>query len=385
MQIALISSMNKKVVLRSLFFPFIGLVLAASGPDASTISELKMLDVYVVSNDLKFDGTQVGGLSGIDYDVENDIYYAICDDRSERQAARYYKVKIAIANSQIDSIIFQEKVDFIGQDGKTYPSMKADPKHTIDPEGLRYNPKTQEMIWVSEGERIVREKDTLLVDPTITTAKAGKYIGQYPIHSSATMHAGQMGPRQNGAFEGLTFTDDYKNLLVALEEPLYQDGPRADVEDSKSLIRIYSYDVATGKNIAQYAYDLESVAYAPILTTAFRVNGITDILDGGQNQLLVMERSFSTGRLPCTVKVFLCDLNSASNVMALASLKDQKIKLLSKKLVLNMDDLGIHIDNVEGMTWGPVLPNGHKTLIFVSDNNFQSFQRTQVFLFEVIP
>ena len=385
MQIALISSMNKKAVLRSLFFPFIGLVLAASGPDASTISELKMLDVYVVSNDLKFDGTQVGGLSGIDYDVANDIYYAICDDRSERQSARYYKVRIAIANSQIDSIIFQEKVDFIGQDGKTHPSMKADPKHTIDPEGLRYNPKTQEIIWVSEGERIVREKDTVIVDPSITTTKDGKYIGQYHIHSSAKMHSGQMGPRQNGTFEGLTFTDDYKKLLVSLEEPLYQDGPRADVEDSKSLIRIYSYDVATRKNIAQYAYDLESVAYAPILTTAFRVNGITDILDGGQNRLLVMERSFSTGRLPCTVKVFLCDLNSASNVMALPSLKDQNIKLLSKKLVLNMDDLGIHIDNVEGMTWGPVLANGHKTLIFVSDNNFQSFQRTQVFLFEVIP
>ena len=103
MQIALISSMNKKVVLRSLFFPFIGLVLAASGPDASTISELKMLDVYVVSNDLKFDGTQVGGLSGIDYDVANDIYYAILTD----------EVNLFLENDGVDLRIGNGDLDLV--------------------------------------------------------------------------------------------------------------------------------------------------------------------------------------------------------------------------------------------------------------------------------
>ena len=61
------------------------------------------------------------------------------------------------------------------------------------------------------------------------------------------------------------------------------------------------------------------------------------------------------------------------------------MKPLTKQLILNMDDLDRHVDNVEGVTWGPTLPNGHKTLLFVTDNNFQSFQKTQFFLFEVVP
>jgi hypothetical protein len=49
-----------------------------------------------------------------------------------------------------------------------------------------------------------------------------------------------------------------------------------------------------------------------------------------------------------------------------------------------MDDLGIYIDNIEGVTFGPDLPNGHKTLVFISDNNFNVFEKTQLLLFEVM-
>ena len=48
-----------------------------------------------------------------------------------------------------------------------------------------------------------------------------------------------------------------------------------------------------------------------------------------------------------------------------------------------MNDLGIYTDNIEGLTFGPQLANGNRSLLFVSDNNFSSTQKTQVFLFEV--
>jgi hypothetical protein len=48
-----------------------------------------------------------------------------------------------------------------------------------------------------------------------------------------------------------------------------------------------------------------------------------------------------------------------------------------------MDDLGIFIDNIEGVTFGPKLANGKQSLLFVSDNNFSDQQKTQVLLFEV--
>ena len=49
-----------------------------------------------------------------------------------------------------------------------------------------------------------------------------------------------------------------------------------------------------------------------------------------------------------------------------------------------MDDLGIFIDNVEGITFGPKLANGNQSIIFISDNNFSDKQKTQIFLFEVV-
>jgi len=99
-----------------------------------------------------------------------------------------------------------------------------------------------------------------------------------------------------------------------------------------------------------------------------------------------MERSFSTGRIPCTIKIFEADISKATNIFKHPSLKENKSFVpASKKLVLNLDNLGVYTDNIEGMVFGPVLPNGHKTLLMVADNNFAAFEQTQFFLFEVIP
>jgi hypothetical protein len=90
--------------------------------------------------------------------------------------------------------------------------------------------------------------------------------------------------------------------------------------------------------------------------------------------------------MACTIKVFLTDLNKATNILPVNSLKTNTDFIpATKKLLLNMDHLGMYIDNIEGMTFGPKLPNGHKTLLFVADNNFNFFEKTQFLLFEVIP
>lgn len=368
----------------SLLFPTLIITTCIAQP--KRLGSLQFRDVYTVPNNLQFAETPVGGLSGIDFDATTNTYYLICDDRSALKPARYYKAEIKLSGAVIDTVIFKGKFDFIAPDGSTYPTLKADPKHTVDPEGLRLNPVTKEIVWVSEGERIVTAKDTVLVDPSITITQNGRFTGQFPLPENARVTDHDYGARQNGTLEALTFADGYNTLWAALEEPLYQDGPRADIEESRALVRFYRYDVASRKNTAQFAYDLEPVAHSPILPTAFRVNGITDILEAGNNQFLVVERSFSTGRLPCTVKIFLADIASATDVKDIASLKNnEKINVIQKRLLLDMDTLTTHVDNVEGITWGPLLKNGNRSLLLVTDNNFQSFQKTQIFLLEVLP
>lgn len=50
---------------------------------------------------------------------------------------------------------------------------------------------------------------------------------------------------------------------------------------------------------------------------------------------------------------------------------------VSQREVFAFDTLGIPIDNIEGMTFGPSLPDGRQTLVIVSDNNLSSGQFTQ--------
>jgi hypothetical protein len=227
----------------------------------------------------------------------------------------------------------------------------------------------------------------VLENPAITRISLnGKYIDTFPLPANLLMRATEKGPRQNGVLEGLTFDKNFKTMYVNVEEPLYEDGPRADIKPNNAWIRIYQYDVASKKNTAQYAYHLEPIAYPATPETAFKINGVPDIYAIGNNQLIVLERSFSSGRLPCTLKVFLADLNGAEDIKENSSLIINPVtKPIKKKLLLNMDDLKSYTDNIEGVTFGPTLANGHRTLIFVSDNNFASFEKTQLLFFEILP
>ena len=350
------------------------------------ITGVKFLGQYIIPHNLNYNNTTVGGLSGIDYDATNNQYYLISDDRSAINPARFYTAHISFTQNGIDSVKFIGVQNMLQPNGNVYPNSKQDPYHTPDPEAMRYNPVNKQLVWSSEGERIVKQKDTVLENPAVTIITMnGKYLDTFLLPHNLMMQATQNGPRQNGVLEGLAFADNYKTLFVSIEEPLYEDGPRADVTDNNAFTRILKFDMANRQNTKQFAYKLDPVAYAANPVNEFKINGIPDILSIGNNKLLVIERSFSTGRQACTIKLFLADLNNATNIKNISSLKtNNSFVPVTKKLLLNMDELGIYIDNIEGVTFGPVLPNGHKTLLFVADNNFNPLEKNQFLLFEVI-
>lgn len=351
----------------------------------ASVNNIKYLGTYNIPFNLKYKNTTVGGLSGIDYDAKKDLYYLVCDDRSEKNPARFYTAKIFITQKGIDSLVFTDVSYMLQPDGEVYPDNKQNRFKTPDPEAIRYNPKNNYLVWSSEGERIVKANDTVLIDPSVLIIRSnGKYIDSFALPPVLKMSATEKGPRRNGVLEGMSFADDNKTLYVSVEEPLYEDGPRADVADNNAFIRIIKLDVAAKKSTAQYAYKLEPVAYPAKPVSEFKINGVPDILSLGNNKLLVIERSFSSGRLPCTIKIFTADLNGATDISTMTLKDNHSFSPAKKSLLLNMDDLGIYTDNIEGVSFGPVLPNGHKSLLFIADNNFTLAEKAQVLLFEVI-
>jgi hypothetical protein len=298
--------------------------------------------------------------------------------------SRFYTVKINLAEDKIKSIAFQNVTYLKDETRKSFGNWNTSPATSADPEDIRYNPKTNSLIWSSEGARVIAADKEVLQNPSLNFMDLkGTFLSTVTLPENLKMQQQEKGPRNNGTLEGITFDKKYKSIYSNIEEPLFEDGDQANTSIG-GLIRIYQFDAKTNKNIAQFGYKLEPIAIEPNPKEAFAVNGVSAIQSYGKNQLLVLERSYSTGTQACTVKVFLCDLKKATNVKNYVSLQNQKLELASKKLILNMDDLGIFIDNIEGLTFGPKLTNGNPSIIFVSDNNFSDKQKTQVFLFELV-
>ncbi|MDO9374082.1 MAG: esterase-like activity of phytase family protein [Ferruginibacter sp.] len=374
----------------------IGLLLASTSCSpvkqsvhaAATASadSLRLIGQYEIPLNFSFDNTVVGGLSGVDYDPDEQVYYLISDDRSFVNPARFYKANIQLSSTGIDTVSFTS-VSFLQRpDGGTYLPFKQDKLNAPDPEAIRFYRPARQLVWSNEGERILKAPDTILQKPFIHfMTTAGAYLSNFTIPKNIFPNVVEKGSRQNGVFEGLTFADDYTTLVACMEEPLFEDGPRASFSGSAAITRILKFDVKTRGQIAQYAYRLSPVAKEPLPAGAYSINGISDILEAGPGNLFVVERSFSTGSPHCTIRVFLTSLSSATDIRDQPSLQTATgFKEASKKLLLNMDSLGIYTDNIEAVCYGPTLPNGHKTLLFVSDNNFNPMQKTQFLLFEIL-
>ena len=126
------------------------------------------------------------------------------------------------------------------------------------------------------------------------------------------------------------------------------------------------------------AYPLDPIPVAPIPPTAAADNGISEILAVDKDHYLVLERSFATG-VGNSIRLYEIDLRGANNILRDPSLADGAYRPVTKRLVADFADLGLsHIDNVEGMSWGPQLRAGERSLVFVSDDNLSSSQVTQV-------
>jgi len=351
-----------------------------------SVTALKFLNEYVMPLNGTFQKTLVGGLSGIDYDVKNNQYYIISDDPSQYSPARIYTAKIEIKDNKIDTVLI-EGVTFIQQaDGSQYPKYQYGKNSKADGESVRYNPLEKTFVWSNEGERLYRPTDTTIVQPAVTfIGLTGKYLDTLTLPAGFHITKQKYGVRKNAFFEGLSYADNYKTLYASLEEPLYQDGDQAHFQFDQALIRIVKFDVKTKKNTAQFAYRLDALPIKPTAESDWNLNGISEILSINNHTLLVMERAWAKGRDDHSfVKLYLVDLNDAENVINNSSFITNPPKPLTKKLLFDFDTLNMHIDNIEGITFGPKLPNGNNTLVFCVDNNFGKAQVQQFFLFEVL-
>jgi len=348
---------------------------------------LDFLGERELPNAMAFQGTTGGGLSAISYDAKTGGYYVISDDRSQTGAARFYTARVDFADGALTSVELTGTHPWLRPDGTTFP-----PTSTVtstvapDPEGIAVDPRDGSLAWTSEGERIVPPNGpALLGDPWIRRATTtGAYTGQLPLPPQLHMNSQEFGPRKNQTLEGVTFTPDGRRIVTAMEDPLYQDGDDPTPEHG-ALTRITVHDARTGVPQAQYAYPLEPLFATPPAGST-DTNGVSDIVALGPDRFLVLERASIYSDNNWKARIYLVDLQGATDVLGSDSLTDTSahpVRPVRKSLLSDLSHVpGLpRVDNVEGITLGPLLPDGRRTIVLVSDDNFAARQVTQFIAF----
>jgi hypothetical protein len=352
---------------------------ATTSQTAPTDVSLRFIGEATLPHRMEFQGTTFGGISGIDYDAKRDVYYLLSDDRSDVNAARFYTAKIAVTASDIDKPQLLSVVILKKPDGSSFGNKINDPKDVPDPESIRYRAETDTLLWTSEGDK------KLLIHPFLREMKLdGSFVRELPTLAMFRMQEGDKGPRDNNVYEGMSLSSDGKAVWVAMENALYEDGALPSVESGGGALRFTQYDIATGKPLRQIAYVPDAIPRRPMPPNGYADNGVPEVLMFDAHRMLVLERSFSAG-IGNSLRVYMIDTREGSDTQAVPALRDGNHMPVTKKLIIDFDLLNLRkLDNTEGMSFGPRMPNGNRTLIFVSDDNFNLRQVNQFLAFEVI-
>jgi hypothetical protein len=347
---------------------------AQSPPTSTSFAYLGQVEV---PRGFFLDGTTVGGLSAISYDPERQLYYVISDDRSDKNPARFYTARITLSDNGIDRVEFVSTHPWFDANGEPFRPLDAAAKSPVvspDPEGIAFDGHRQRLYWSSEGERVTDDPhDPVLLDPSLRIATLdGHYVGEFTLPPMLHMSTGPTGPRQNRALEGLTLTPSGRYLWTSMEDPGYNDG-ELPTDSNGALTRVTRFDVETRAATAQYAYPLDKVSAGPEGD-----NGLTDLVAFDDKNFLAIERGYGTH---VAARVYRVSVGDAEDVLAWPSVSGASVRTMTKTLLVDLTNTVDPLDNIEGITLGPKLPNGRQSLIMVSDDNFSSEQITQFLAF----
>ena len=330
---------------------------------------IRFIDKVSIKNDQLIDSTLVGGLSSIDF-IEGYRYVLISDDRSEYSPARIYEMSIQFDTAGFHHFNFIETTFLKNKNGAVFE------KNELDAESIRYRARTNSFIYTSEGGRTYDG-----IKPFIREMnQSGMFLADVKVPDIFAFKDGK-GLRDNGAFESLTLEND-SIIWYTNELPLIEDGEVPSFEDAPYPIRLVRQNIKNNEVLNQYVYLISPTEEKPIPSEGFYINSVPEMLYIDQNTLWVIERAYSEG-VGNFVKVFEVKTEEATDVKGSKALTNIKYQAVSKKLILDFSDFNQKIDNIEGMTFGPDFPNGDKSLLFISDDNFSKLQETQLWLFAV--
>lgn len=318
--------------------------------------QVRFLDELTIPVSFSFQNETFGGISGIDYQ-DNELIM-INDSPSN---TLFFSAEFNLSGFRLGTLIFN-----------SVRKLENDiffKENALDTESIRFD---------GNGYLISTEGNINKgLPPRIFKINTNtEFIENYPL-PDYFLPDGKNYPRHNGVFEGLSTSLNSDGFWFANELPLVEDGKEPKLYNTNSPIRISYYDRSQNALTRQYAMALDRITKIPLLP--FSVNGLTELLQLENNKFLVLERSYSAGHKSQgnRVKLYVVDISEATDIKAIEQLKNtsESVVYAKKRLLFDFKTIksqlsrGI-VDNLEGLCFGPILPNGNRSLIIASDDNF---------------
>ena len=253
----------------------------------------------------------------------------------------------------------------------------------FDPEGIRvlkngsilisdeYGPS----VWLFDSSGKLKHK-FLIPEKFLIQNKSDHAEKEFP-------PSNKKGRVTNKGFEGIAISPDQKKWLAALQGSLIQDRnpSNSDLKTNGDNLRFLETSIE-GKHLREIVYKMESAK-----------NGVNEILAIGEEDYLVLERDGDAGESAGFKKIFRISTKNATDVSKIISLpapmlpvgivpvtKTLFLDLLNPKFGLKGKDFPAKI---EGLAFGPNLPDGRRLLIITTDNDFKPDEPTWIYAFAV--
>lgn len=293
--------------------------------------------------------TRVGGLSGLAY--AGGKIWMVSDDRGKFGPPRVYTGTLAL----------EPKIDWRINDVvelKGVPGVKS-LKHFLDPEGFARLP-SGEWLVTSEADTDRKPRET---NRLMKFTGAGDYIGD--VEFPAAIQPNPTGEQKKGTMnnfgpEGLSVCGN-GSLWTALERPLVQSGGTA--------VRFDRWEPKDKTFVPKDEHSYEPAASDKDDREILR--GVSEILCMPDGKLLVLERSATL-----TAK----GLGYGGGLFLADCAKDKCVKSEVLRFSRDLSKLrdGKPVANFEGLAFGPALKDGRKTVLMISDDNFDRTDGTEL-------
>lgn len=184
--------------------------------------------------------------------------------------------------------------------------------------------------------------------------------------------------------EGLGITPSGKKLFSIMQRPLIQDsvaisgGRRSGIHN-----RLLEIDLPTGQT-KEFVYPLDD-----------EKSGISEILAVNEHDFLLIERDGERGANARYKKIIYARLDDATDVSQIESLPPntltENVRPVRKAVLIDLLDPRFGLagetfpEKVEGITFGPRLPDGRILLMVGVDNDFIPEQPSSFFAFGITP